>query len=180
MSNLAVPSALVLLSCLGLQAVAQPPATVTREATVSATVESVEKSSRVVTFRREGNILQSIYVDPSVKELDELRPGDVVTVRFVESVIVKVRPEAQLTDVRETTDEARQAGNKDVVLQEQVVVTIESINPDGLFVTYRTRDNLLATRAVNDKRLLEGLHAGDRVEVTLTRERAISIERGRR
>jgi hypothetical protein len=35
-------------------------------------------------------------------------------------------------------------------------------------------------RPVTDKRLLEGLHVGDRIEVTLTRERAVSVERVRR
>ena len=34
-------------------------------------------------------------------------------------------------------------------------------------------------RAVTDKRLLAGIRRGDRVEVTMTRERAVSIERGR-
>ena len=33
---------------------------------------------------------------------------------------------------------------------------------------------------VADKKLLEGLHPGDRIEVTVTRERAISIEPARR
>ena len=28
---------------------------------------------------------------------------------------------------------------------------------------------------MQDKKLLDGLHAGDRIEVTLTRERALSI-----
>jgi hypothetical protein len=32
---------------------------------------------------------------------------------------------------------------------------------------------------VTDKRLLAGIRRGDRVEVTMTRERAVSIERGR-
>ena len=32
---------------------------------------------------------------------------------------------------------------------------------------------------VQDKKLLEGLHVGDRIEVTLTRERALSINPAR-
>ena len=38
---------------------------------------------------------------------------------------------------------------------------------------------LKAMRVVNDKKLLQGLKAGDRVEITLTRERAISIQRAK-
>jgi hypothetical protein len=60
------------------------------------------------------------------------------------------------------------------------VVKVERIDPQGLSVEYRTRDNRKVLRSVADKRVLEGLKVGDQVEVTLTRERAIGIERVRR
>jgi hypothetical protein len=56
------------------------------------------------------------------------------------------------------------------------VVTIEGIDSQGLFITYRTAGGLRGARGVNDKRLLNDLHVGDRIEVTLTRERAVSIQ----
>ena len=73
---------------------AQAPNVVTRESTVTATVDRIERSSRVVTFRGEGNTLQDVYVDPVVAAFDDLQVGDVVTVRYVESVIVQVRPDS--------------------------------------------------------------------------------------
>ncbi len=181
MSRLACPAILLLLVLWPAAALAQPqePKTVVRESTVTATVDRIERSSRVVTVRGENNTFLSVYVDPSVKELDDLRVGDRVTVRYVDSAIVKVRPGAKPSEARDTTEEARKAGGEQVVSQVQAVVTIERIDRDG-FVTYRTHDNMLATRAVADKRLLEGLHAGDTIEITLTRERAVSIERARR
>jgi len=66
-----------------------------------------------------------------------------------------------------------------VVQQLKTVVTIESIDPDGQFVIYRTEDGLKAMRTVADKKLLQGVRQGDRVEITLTRERAVSIQRAR-
>ncbi len=48
------------------------------------------------------------------------------------------------------------------------------------FVTYRTQDDRKIVHAVRDKALLDGIRAGDRVEITVTRARAVSIERGRR
>ena len=122
----------------------------------------------------------SIYVDPKFKAFDDLKVGDVVTVRYTESVIVAVRPNAKLTPLQDTTEEARRAGGDTVVQQQKVVVTIENIDSQRLFVTYRTHDNQRGMRAVIDKALLEGLRVGDRVEVTLTTARAVSIERGRR
>jgi Cu/Ag efflux protein CusF len=181
MSRLLVPAVILLLPSLAGSLRAQAPNVVTRESTATATVDRIDRSSRVVTFRGgEGNTLQSVYVDPSVAAFDELKTGDVVTVRYVESVIVQVRPGAKPTEVQDTTEEARKAGEEGVIQQLRAVVTIDEIDPQGQFVTYRTNDNRKVMRPVMDKRVLEGIRAGDRVEITFTRARAIRIERGRR
>jgi hypothetical protein len=155
---------------------AQSPQVVTSESTVTATVDRIEKGPRTVTLRGDGNVYHTVYVDPSVKGFDELKTGDVVTVRYVESVIMQVKPDAALSQPRDTTEDARKAGQAQVVSQQKAVVTIENIDSQGLFVTYRTGGGMRAVRGVHDKRLLEGLRVGDRVEITLTRERAVSIQ----
>jgi hypothetical protein len=159
---------------------AQAPKVVTRESTVTATVDRVERSTRVLTLRGEGNVFQTVYVDPSVKAFETVQAGDVVTVRYTESVVIQVRPRAPLSQAHDTTEEAKQAGRTDVIEQQKAVVTIEEIDSQGQSVTYRTAGGIRAVRAVTDKRLLEGLHVGDRIEVTLTRERAVSIDKARR
>jgi hypothetical protein len=45
------------------------------------------------------------------------------------------------------------------------------------WVTYKTADNRRVIRAVADPKLLDGLEPGDVIEVTLTRERVIELER---
>jgi hypothetical protein len=156
---------------------AQEPNVVSRESAITGTVDRIDRFSRVVTFRGQDNRLQSVYFDPTVAVFDDLKVGDVVTVRYVESVIVQVRRDVKPTEVRDTTTEARKAGDQPVVSQLKAVVTIESVDSQGLFVTYRTHDNRRVVRAVTDTRLLEGVRPGDRVEVTLTRDRAVSVER---
>jgi hypothetical protein len=156
---------------------AQAPNVVTRETTFTATVARVERSSRVVTFKGDTGTVQDVYVDPAVTVFNDLQVGDVVTVRLIDSVIVQVRPNAQPSGLHDTTEEAKKAGNDQVVAQSKTVVTIESIDAPRLLVKYRTEYNQSFTRVVSDKRLLEGLRPGDRVEVTLTRERAVDIKR---
>jgi len=168
----------ILLWLLSPAGQAQPPNEVTRESRMVVRVERVEPLTRIVIFRDQGGVAQSVYVDPAVTAFDTLKAGDTVTVRYLESVIVEVRPDATPGAVRDTTRAAREAGNEPIDQQLKIVVTVESIDPKGPFVTYRTHDNRRLVRAVMDKRLLEGIKPGDRIEVTLTRARAISIEPG--
>jgi len=159
-------------------AAAQAPNVVTHETVTTATVEQIDQSARTATFRTKDNTTQSMVVDPGVKEFDRLKRGDRVTVRWVESAVVQVRRGAKLADVRDSTDEARKT-DPTVVQQLTAIVTVEDVDPQGLFITYRTADGRKMTRPVPDKKLVEGLHHGDRVEVTLTRARAISIQPAR-
>jgi hypothetical protein len=154
---------------------AQTPNVVAREWTVTVTVERIQRSSRVVTFRQ-GSSLQDVYLDPNVALFDDFRVGDVVTMRDVESEVMHVRPDAQPSEVRDTTEEARKAGGSQVIAQTRAVVTIEKIDAATSLVAYRTAYGQQNVRIVNDKQLLEGVRPGDRVEVTLTLERAVDIQ----
>jgi hypothetical protein len=176
MSRLSPFVVLWVLSVTG-PAQVQPPNAVIRESTITATVDRIERISRVVTLHGEGNVIHTVYVDPKVTAFNDLKVGDVVTVRYTESVIVEVRPKEKLTPTQDTTQEARRAGDEHVVQQLKAIVTIESIDPQGLFLTYRTHDNRRVVHSVREKGLLNGIRPGDQVQITLTRARAVSIER---
>jgi hypothetical protein len=174
-------SAVLILAVLAFDAAVQTqaPNSVTRETTTIATVDRVERSSRVLTAHSEGNVVHSLYVEPSVKAFDNVKVGDVITVRYTESVIVQVRPNAKLTELQDTTAAEHKAGNSSVVQQQKLIVIIDDIDSQGLFVTYRTHDNRRGLHAVQNKELLKGVRRGDRIEITLTQARAVSIERKR-
>ena len=169
----------LILSLLLSGGPAQAPNAVTRETTTVATVDRIERSSRVLTAHSDGKVVHTLYVDPSVKAFDDLEVGDVVTVRYIESVVVQVRPNAKLTELQDTTAEARKAGDANIVQQQKRIVTFEDVDAQGLFVTYRTHDNQRGVHPVQNKELLKGLRRGDRIEITLTQARAVSIERKR-
>ena len=158
----------------------QAPNAVTRETTTVATVDRIERSSRVLTAHSrgqdDGKVMHTFYVDPSVKAFDDLKVGDVVTVRFTESVVVQVRPDAKPTQLQDTTEAARKAGDANVVQQQKRIVIVEDVDSQGLFVTYRTQDNQRGVHPVQNKELLKGVRRGDRIEITLTLARAVSIE----
>jgi hypothetical protein len=170
---------LALFTIAALRGAAAPPGgqnTSTKEVTVRATVDRIQKSERVVTFRAEGNLFQNIYFDPSVKGFDDLKVGDVVTVRYQQSIVVKVNRNAKPSTARDTTAEAQKA-DPTVMQQVTAVVTVESVDISGHQITYRTADDRKMMQGVEDTKLLEGLRSGDRIEVTLTRAKAVSIEK---
>ena len=180
MSRSMLPLFLITLLSHVAQAQTTAPHVVTRESTVTSTVDRIERSSRAVTLRSAGNIFQTVYLDPSVKAFADLQAGDVIKIRYAESVAVQVRPDAALSDETDLTAEAQKNGNEQVVQRLRSVVKIESIDSQGLSFEYRTKDGSKIARPVTDKRLLEGVHAGDQVEVTVTSERAVSVERVQR
>lgn len=169
-----VSTAVVALSLLVSGPTGQTPNTVVRETTITATITRIE-TGRVVTLKSD-NTYTTVAVPDNLTEFNNLKVGDVVTVRYTESVIVAVqRPSAKNTPAQDTTAEAQKT-DKDVIQQFKRTVTIEAIDPQGQFVNYRTEENVRALHAVRDKSLLEGLKVGDKVEVTMTRARAVSIE----
>lgn len=169
---------LVLLLAIGVSVHAGQTPVVTHESTVTATVDAIDRFSRTLTVRVPGNVTQMLYVDPAVKDFDSLQRGDRITVRYQESVVVEVRPGAALSGGRDSTADARKT-NPNVVDQTSMVVVIESVDLQDQMVVYRMDDGMKSRRYVLNKALLNGLRAGDRVQVTLTRERAVAIDRAR-
>jgi hypothetical protein len=173
---------LILTLVAAMRPLSPPPAraqenVVTREDSITATVDRIEKGPRLVTLKTRENVIHTVHVESGLKIFDDLKVGDTVTVRYTESTIVALKPQAKLSPPRDTADEARRAGQGDVVSQQKAVVTIESFDSQRLFVTFRWENGSRMVRPVQDGRLLEGVKVGDRVEVTMTRERAISITR---
>lgn len=168
------------LTARAAPAVAQDPKEVTRETVLTAKVESIDTRNRLLTFKNALGMLESVYAGPEHGAFDQLASGDTFTVRYRESIVVQVAPDAGSGPlVTDTTDEARQeATGDDVVLQQlKARGTIESIDRRTSTVVYKTPDGRRAMRAVQDPRLLEGLKPGDHVEVTLTRAQVISLDR---
>ena len=89
---------------------------------------------------------------------------------------MKVNRNAKLSTERDTTAEAQKA-DPTVIQQATAVVTIESVDMSNQQITYRTADDRKMVQKVKDMKLLEGLSSGDRIEVTLTRAKAVSIEK---
>ena len=177
-------SALAALSSVLLTAASaaaqEPRATARDVVAVTARVERIDVFSRSLTLKTADGLAHVLYVGPELTVFSELKTGDNVLVRIVESVIVEARPGAKTTGIIDTTAAAKkapEAAQGDVLQQIKAVVTIESVDLPTQMVVYKGGDNRRVQRQVSDPRLLEGLKAGDVIEITYTRERAIALQR---
>jgi hypothetical protein len=183
MSNIAAFVVLFSVSLLAMPIQSQEPKSSVREyVTLAGTVERTDPFSRVLTLRTSPSTTQPIAVAPEVKLFDELKPGDRITVFMSESIIVAVRPGLKPSMAVDTTASATPrdpSGKGEVLHQLKAAVTVERVDRPARVIVYKTADSRTVIRSVADPRLLEGLRAGDVIEITYTRERAIDLQRVR-
>ena len=172
-------AALLVVCSLAIRVETQEPKTSVRTvAGLSGRIDRIDNATRSLILRVGDNSYQSVFVGPDVKIFNELKPGDQVTIRVQESVVVAARPNTRPSVITDTTAAAKkESASSDVMQQLKAVVTIESVDAPTSMIVYKTGDNRRVMRAVADPKLLEGLKANDVIEITYTRERAVEIER---
>lgn len=149
--------------------------------TVTAVVESVDLSKRLVTLRGPDGNLVTIHADERVRNLPQVKKGDQVSVTYYESIAIDVlKPgEAQpgvavAGDVvtAKPGDKPGAAGAQTVT----VTATITAIDRATQHVTLRGPEGNSTTIRVRDPKRLEGVQVGDLVQVTYTEAVAIAVE----
>jgi Cu/Ag efflux protein CusF len=173
--------ALAVLVALPIVALAQKPVTRTDAVDVTARIEAIDKSTRLVTLKDAKGETESIYCGPEVKRFDELKVGDTVTFSYRESLAYKIRKPGQPGSAAPATDPkvTRTPGAKPggtISQQDTATVTVKAVDLVVPSITVLTEDGRTVTFRVDDKKVLDGVKAGDRVEVTYTQALAVSVK----
>jgi hypothetical protein len=164
----------------------EPPKPAVRENLVqkTATVESIDQASRVVTLRgEEGNVF-TVQVGEQVKNLPQVRTGDKVTVSYYEALAAEVKkPGEGVAGVQADTAAvtappgSMPAAGAGMLLRTTVV--IESVDKKLNTVTFTRSDGASRTVAVDSpegREFIKGLKKGDNVEVAYTEAVAIEVK----
>lgn len=148
--------------------------------TVTAKVEAVDLEKRLVTVRGpKGNAVE-IEAGPEVRNLAQVKVGDMVVVKYQESIAFDLKKEAGAPEAaaaglvaRSEPGEKPAAGGAHVIVAD---VTIQAINSKTMVVTVKgPKGNLFDVKARDPKRL-ESIKVGDQVRVTYTEALAVSVE----
>lgn len=160
----------------------QQPISRTRSVSATATIQAIDPTARTVTLRDEQGNEDTYSVSPQVKRFNELKVGDTVKMTYHESLVLQVRKPGEAATVSDTAAVAVGKGalpSATMSAQDTVTVTVKAIDPAVPSVTVTTPDGRTVTRKIEDRKHLEGLKVGDKVDITYSRAVVTEIERPR-
>jgi Cu/Ag efflux protein CusF len=181
-SDLTRTAMLGLAAALVIGSVVQAEQTVSKSDSVSATatIQAIDKANRLVTLKDETGAEDTMQVGPAMKRFDELKVGDKVKVTYYESLVLQVRKPGDA--VKTGGDEAKATkgtgGSPTATLSRQQTTTVEVLGIDQKLpsITVRTADGRTVTRKVEDRKNLEGVKVGDKIDITYTQAAILSVE----
>lgn len=147
----------------------------------TATVTAVDLNNRIVSFvGPEGNHF-SVYVDEAVRNLPQVKVGDVLAVEYFESVVLDFQKGDGIRMATTFDDSARaKAGSKPgaAALSTVTLVTnIWAMNPAKGLVTVRGPYGHFTEVRLKDPAMLSGVKVGDQMKLTYTQAVAVGIEK---
>jgi Cu/Ag efflux protein CusF len=173
---------LVLLAvfCAG-SAVAFAQGTVARSGNLSksATITAINHTTRVVTLKDAQGNVEDVACGPEITRFNELKVGDTVTFSYHAAVAYQIVKPGEKGAAAAGTSMVRGQGVKPsgaVTQQKKATVTVEAIDAAAPSITVKTADGHKMTAQVEDKKNLEGLKVGDKVEVTFTEALMVTVD----
>jgi Cu/Ag efflux protein CusF len=149
-----------------------------RSLKLKAVVDAVDLEKREITLRPASGRTVALRVDPRVKNLPDVKPGDEVSVRYHQAVGLSLRkvdsgeapPDAQAGSV------VPASGQDAGVARQTLMASVDRVEVKGKTVAIRTTDDRFVELYVRDPGVLEALKAGDTVEATFTEAAVVLIE----
>jgi len=149
-------------------------------AEVTATVEKVDLATRRVTLRGPEGRVVTIKAGPEVKNLAQVKKGDLVKVAYYESLAYEVKkpgtaePGASVTDVAARAKPGERPAGA-ALSQVTVTTTIQEIDKSAPSVTLVTAEGDPITLKVRDRAKLDRVAVGDLVEITYSEGLAVAV-----
>ena len=152
--------------------------------TVTAKVEAVDHAKRELTIKGPLGNVETFQVGEEVKRLNDIKPGDEVTVKYYMGVAAELRsPTAEEKKEPLVVLEEKQrlpgtaAPGAGVARALRVVATVEGLDRPTKTVTLKGPQGRYMTVRVEDPKVLEKPRLGDTVVVTCAEAMAVSVEK---
>jgi Cu/Ag efflux protein CusF len=147
--------------------------------TVTAKVVTVNQKTREVTLKDAQGKEYSFVADPAIKNLPQMKAGDVVTATYTEALAYVVKKTGTLSASSTTSLTTAPEGQKPAAVAGNTItatVVITAIDPKVPSVTFKGPKGNTRTIKVEDPTKLEGVKVGDKVDITYTEALAVKVE----
>jgi len=157
-------------------------AAMARAAVISAEVMAVDRFSRVLTLKGPKGNVQDVVISPDVKNFDNIKAGDFVMVRFVQSLALELQKtksaDGSKIDVKEEAVKAKPGERPAIAGAREItaIAKVTAVNKKDKTITLRGPRGNSVTLDVNNPDQFKVVKVGDEVKVQYTEAVAVSVE----
>jgi Cu/Ag efflux protein CusF len=159
-------------------------ATIASSVTVSASVTAIDKATRKVTLKGPEGKLNTVTAGPEVRNFDQIKVGDTVTVRYVEALTLTLKKDGkELRGMTETPAAVRApAGERPagaIGVQTEVTANVIALDAKTQTVTLQGPKHTVELK-VPDAGQFKLIKVGDQIQATFTEAMALAVEPGKK
>jgi hypothetical protein len=147
---------------------------------ISATIQAIDTTSRAVTLRDEKGNEDVFTAGPGVQRFNELKVGQKVNITYYESIVLQLLKPGEkgggesFEAAVNRAKGALPAGT--IATQDKATVTVKAVDMATPSITVTTADGRTVTRKIDQKKYLEGVKPGDKIDITFTRAIVTEVE----
>jgi hypothetical protein len=162
----------------------QPKVVKERTAVMTATVTAIDLQKRMVTLKGPKGEVRTIKVGEEAVNLPQLKVGDLVTVKYYESLAVEVMKPGTASGAGEKTAIVRNKPGEMpggmAAQQSTVTATVMAIDKKKSTLTLKGPEGNTVVAKVQDPKNLDKVKVGDELMITYTEALAISVEKAKK
>lgn len=167
-----------------LQGAASPTVMKEMETVMTATVVAIDMERRIVTLKGEDGEVRDVKVGQEAVNLPQVKVGDLVTVKFYESIAVEVIKPGTYAGTGEKSAIVRAKPGEMpggmTARQSTMTATVTAIDRQKSAITLKGPEGKLTTVKVQDPTNLEKVKVGDELMITYTEALAFSVEHAKK
>ena len=158
------------------------PVTVEHTQTGTATIVAIDQATRSVTLRYQNGDEDTFTVGPAVKRFAELKKGDTIRATYTESVVFEVRRPGAAGPAGTgavAAGRTKQMPGGVVAAVQTATVTVKAVDAAAGSITVTTADGHTMRRVIENKKNLEGVKVGDKIDITYAQAVLLNAEPGK-
>jgi hypothetical protein len=142
----------------------------------TATIESIDATNRTITVKKPDGIFEALYVPETVTRFGELKVGNKITATHYENIVIQVKRPGDANVNSASAAKVPVPQGTTLSRQRTITATIEAIDRAVPSITLVGPNGWKYSTRVQDVNMLSQVKVGDRLDITWTEARIVSIQ----